>query len=570
MGGGRRWRCGFLACGEITVAEKGESRMKLPTSVAEYIKLIVKKMRYRRKVRRDVQEELTAHFEDELKDCKTDEDKQQKAGQLIAEFGDVKLLAVLMRRAKKRCRPLWRTAVVRGFQALGIIILYFIICFIPLLVGRPTISVNYVDWLNELVQRGRSETGNARPYYEKAVKLYVKNPEDWLYDSSRIWSEDFNDVELNVLSKWLKDNEAALEALREGSRRPDFWNAYQSDETKVNKSQSKDSLMASNLVDNAMDILPDYRHLAFAMRWQIRYEADNGDIETAFSDCVALTKFGGHLQGHGLLIEQLVGVALEGLANGLIFSLLDRTDVPADVLNGTYQELQTQFGRQKPVISMEAEKAFWYDQIQRTFTDDGNGEGRMLARGMFYVVTDDWKQNLWRFVSFNYPGRQEVVTGIDKYFGRFADILSETPWELRDEAIDEQLWSEVNITPIMLKLQTPAHERVGRIAWRMKSGREAVLAVLAVMRYEKEKGRYPARLDELVETGYLKKLPMDPYSDGPFVYRKTESGFMLYSFGENLQDDGGVLGVGSQGKPKMYMDNGDWVFWPVAKPPIKQ
>ncbi|MHC4104308.1 MAG: DUF1700 domain-containing protein, partial [Planctomycetota bacterium] len=147
---------------------------KLPVCATEYIKQVLKKMRYRRKVRQDIQAELTAHFEDELKDYATDEEKEQKAKQLITEFGDVKLLAVLLRRAKKRCRPLWRTALVRSFQALGIIILYFIICFIPLLIGRPTISVNYVDWLNKLVQSGRNEADNARPYYEKAVKLYVE------------------------------------------------------------------------------------------------------------------------------------------------------------------------------------------------------------------------------------------------------------------------------------------------------------------------------------------------------------------------------------------------------------
>ena len=95
-----------MACGEIAGTEIGESRMKLPGCAEEYIKLIIKKMRYRRKVRQDVREELTAHFEDELKDCATDEDKEQKARQLIAGFGDVKLLAVLLRRAKKRCRPL--------------------------------------------------------------------------------------------------------------------------------------------------------------------------------------------------------------------------------------------------------------------------------------------------------------------------------------------------------------------------------------------------------------------------------------------------------------------------------
>ncbi len=540
--------------------------MKLPSCAEEYIKLIVKKMRYRRKVRQDVQEELTAHFEDELKDCGTEEDKEQKAKEVIAGFGDVKMLAVLLRRAKKRCRPLWRTAIVRSFQVLGILVLYCCVCFVPLLVGRPTISVNYVDWLNELVRSGRDEADNARPFYEKAIKLYVKNPQDWLHDSRKaVWSSDLNDVELNVLSDWLEDNQGALGALREGSLRSDFWNEYQSDETKLEKDLLGSPLiMASGLVANTMEILPSYRHLAFAMRWQIKYEADNGDIETALSDCVALTKFGGHLQGHGLLIEQLVGIALEGLANGTTFMLLERMDVPADVLKNVQEELYEQFGKQEPVISMEAEKVFWYDQIQRTFTDNGQGGGRMLVRGMPYAVTDDWKENLWRFVSFDYPDRQEVVVNIDKYFGRFAEILTETPWELRDETIDDQLWNEVNITPLVLKIQTPALERVGQIAWRLKSGREALLTVLAVKRYEKEKGGYPAGLDELVEADYLKKLPMDPYSDGPLVYRRTESGFLLYSLGTNLTDEGGELGL-SGGKPKMWMNNGDWIFWPVAE-----
>ena len=71
-------------------------------------------------------------------------------------------------------------------------------------------------------------------------------------------------------------------------------------------------------------------------------------------------------------------------------------------------------------------------------------------------------------------------------------------------------------------------------------------------------------MDELVEADYLKKLPMDPYSDGPFVYRRTESGYLLYSLGTNLTDEGGKLGLRG-GKRRMWADDGDWVFWPVAE-----
>ena len=517
-------------------------------------------MRYRRKVRWDVQAELEAHFEDELKDCKTDEKREQKAKQIITEFGDVKLLAVLLRRAKKRCRPLWRKALVRSFQALGIIVLYFLICLGSLVVGKSTISINYVDWLNELVRAGRDEADNARPYYEKATQLYIKKPEELAVRPTK-WSADLNDVELNLLPGWLEDNQAAIDALRRGSRCSGYWGKYESDETELSK----------GMVANAMEILPNYRRLAFALQWQIRYEAYNGDIETALSDSLAFAKFGGHLLGHGILIEQLVGIALEALAHNAIFLLLERGDMPADVLENIQEELDKQFGRQEQIISMEAEKAFWYDQIQRTFTDDGQGSGRMLARGLPYVATDDWIENLWRLISFNYPDRQKMVANIDRYFERFVEILAETPWDLRNEAIDEQEWNqEVRIVPIMLKINTPAYRRVNQLAWRMKTGRQALLTVLTVMRYEKEKDQYPASLDELVEAGYLKKLPMDPYSDGPLIYRRTNGGFLLYSFGMDLTDDGGKLGLDSRGTPRMWADNGDWVFWPVPKPQVKQ
>ena len=82
----------------------------LPVAASDFINSVIKKMRYRKKVRLDVRAELTAHFEDQLRDCATDRDREQKAQQLIADFGDPKLLAVLLRRAKKRCRPLWRKA----------------------------------------------------------------------------------------------------------------------------------------------------------------------------------------------------------------------------------------------------------------------------------------------------------------------------------------------------------------------------------------------------------------------------------------------------------------------------
>ena len=145
----------------------------LPSSVVEFLDAIIKKMRYRREVREDVRAELTAHFEDELRGCTTEQEKEKKARQLVTEFGDLKLLAILLRRAKKRCRPLWRTVVVRTFQTVAVLLLCFILYAVWFACGRPTIKVDYVALFNRMNQPQIREQDNAWPRYEKAIGLYV-------------------------------------------------------------------------------------------------------------------------------------------------------------------------------------------------------------------------------------------------------------------------------------------------------------------------------------------------------------------------------------------------------------
>jgi hypothetical protein len=61
-------------------------------------------------------------------------------------------------------------------------------------------------------------------------------------------------------------------------------------------------------------------------------------------------------------------------------------------------------------------------------------------------------------------------------------------------------------------------------------------------------------------------VPMDPYSDEPLVYRRTDRGFTLYSVGPDFADDGGEPGLNADGKPRLWADKGDTVFWPIQAP----
>jgi hypothetical protein len=63
-------------------------------------------------------------------------------------------------------------------------------------------------------------------------------------------------------------------------------------------------------------------------------------------------------------------------------------------------------------------------------------------------------------------------------------------------------------------------------------------AELALRCYRSDKGRLPARIDDLV-TNYLWEVPLDPFTGRPIIYRPQTTNWLLYSVGPDGVDDGG-------------------------------
>jgi len=99
------------------------------------------------------------------------------------------------------------------------------------------------------------------------------------------------------------------------------------------------------------------------------------------------------------------------------------------------------------------------------------------------------------------------------------------------------------------------------VCYNKKARFKALVTVLALENWKLEKEMYPENLTELIIAGYLEELPMDPYSDKPLVYKKTDDGFILYSIGEDFKDDGGKADYYKSGRIKRAYDR---VFWPVG------
>ncbi len=544
--------------------DSSDSHSGLPPCAVEYIASVVRKVRYRRKVRRDIEAELTMHFEDELQSCTTTEERDAKARQVIEGFGDPKLLAVLCRRAKKRCRPLWAKVLVRSSQAVGIVILYTVVCMLPLVLGRPVVKVNYVEWLNERWKPQGAGVENAKQYYDQAVKLYVEPPEP-VKRAMSTWSmalEHWDASDRQALGVWLAENRAAFDAFRQGGNSVHYWPVNAGGPTSQTNVLASLQMQA-NMTSQFIKTIEKYRKVATAFRGEIAYETSEGRVAEALDDCLVLQRVGRHLQGKNSLSEQLIGIVTEQSGYDGMLAIIERPDVTGAALERVQVALLAAFDPQRRVIDLDCERAIWYDVIQRAFTDDGRGGGRVVGRGLLFAA-GKWSTNFARLFLFRYPDRRTTTEMVNRYFEQAQAALSIPP--ARSES--EQPWQAAEQTAsgnMFLELVAPAHRRLGLQEWRVKTHEAATIAAVAIVRYKLDKGQYPARFEELVEVGCLPSLLADPFGKGPLSYRRTDDGFLLYSWGPNLSDEGGRPSVDANGEPKMWADNNDWVFWPVTR-----
>jgi hypothetical protein len=535
---------------------------KLPVSASEFIQLVIRKMRYRREVRQDVQAELTAHFEDELKDCKTDSEGEQKARQLITEFGDARLLAVLLRRAKKRCRPLWKTTVVRTFQTAGIITICFIVYVVWFMSGKPVITTDYVAELNRINRPVTDETLNAAPLYHKAARVFEKVPKD-ISELLRKQYDEFTPEEKQFVAKWLTDNQEILELVVAGTQRPYYWRTY------VNRHKQKTSEMISILLPH----FNGFVNLARTLRWRARLRAEQGRYEDAFNDVKSCYRFGHHLKGEKFFMEQLTAFSVEKRATQTLRDILSEHKIDAATLATLQKDYEQMIADENFVLGLEAEKMSLFDEIQRCFTADGRGGGhlyikriREIAEPFDWSGADSWLVTNFVRVLFTHPNKQQTLTSANKFYDYIQEVTLKTPARIRIEQIDiDQELQRLTSDNVLFSIFLPGFERIIEYSYQNKADVRATLSIIAILRYKQDTGVYPEHLEQLVADAYLKELPIDPYTDEPLVYRRTADNFILYSLGHNFKDDGGKPEIDRKGRPRLWDYEADAVFWPVCK-----
>jgi cytochrome c biogenesis protein CcmG/thiol:disulfide interchange protein DsbE len=336
----------------------------------------------------------------------------------------------------------------------------------------------FINEINEIGIAGRPESDNAASYYQKAIELYVKEP-DALNGKTRSLPDELTAQEQTLLKKWVQDNSRALEQLQLGSNKPYCWFTKTGPRLDVNPH------------------LQEIIKLAFVLQARIFLLPENPNINIIINDIVTLYKFGIHVaSGPNLAVEKRVGIAIKGLSARAAFNILDRkmlNKASMKSLEDTFKQLVADYN-----------EAF-----------DIRGE----------------KINMREKVETDFPNLKMHLKSTLEYCDM---VAARTPWKFYN---DKAALSS-NTNPWIENI-APAIAQSAAIEYLSRAEIQALITTLSIRRYNSDKNGYPATLSQLIMAGYLKELPKDPFSDKPLVYKRTQQGFTLYSLGGDFDDDGG-------------------------------
>jgi hypothetical protein len=417
----------------------------------------------------------------------------------------------------------------------------------PQVEGVPNPKIDYVAKINELARAGRDENLNAAPFYQKAIDIYVDSGKELRNKlNSRLWPVRFAELsekERSLLKEWVQSNSQALSQLELGTKKPYYWLQISSPDGTVMGIQ--------------MPQLYEIRELGRAITSRAKLTAAEGNIDKAVADIVTCYRFGLHMSSEPLLVEQLVGIAIRALALGNTFKILNRTEMGQASMKSLQRQIEQLSTDESYIPEVRAEKFCILDIIQRMFTDDGKGDGRIHIESLKPMLT---LQN-WQAQSLEKLQRRQTTETAEKLYEYFDFIAQKSPWQWKNDQInpDQEIEKIMEGNAFVQEFCQPFVKFAERFA-RIRAETDALITTLALLRYKANKGQLPEKLDELVSTGYLKALPTDPFSGGPFVYKRIGDNFMLYSFGGDCDDDSGTRsnwGTGEKG--------GDQVFWPVEQ-----
>ncbi len=534
----------------------------------------------------DVTQELISHFAEGIKSGVPSEE-------LIKAFGNETEAAILIRRAKRRNRPsswhllrlaVWLTGALLVFYG-GFAIYFF--------AGRPSPRINYIARVNQTIEKSPLED-RAWPLYRRAL-LGLDHVSRGSSPAPKFDSQP-GMREWPRLLETVTRHQQELEWIRQGAAKSTLGfllgptgSVYDAELWPDKKPPAVDPVTGQELDVVELPPLQTLRDLAGLLRADATLAREARDGKRLLRDLNSILGLSHQIGEDAPLVCGLVALTIYD--SGLDRIELTLRQDPTLIENADWIALEHRLSGPKvaaDMITVDMERMAFQDRLQRSFTDDGSGNGRLTPEGVKYFawVSPPGRKNAWIDKAFEplaslvVPSRQTLETVYAGYTDRAATNLK-LPMrdaDLRALKDEPNTWGVLDgrraIGPI------PDYRRVQATVERSLGRRDGLMVGIALEVFRREHGKYPENLSDLVPQ-LLPEIPADRITGEPVRFRIVNAQPLVYSVGADRKDDGGRPARARTSQENRYVPesqaaavwgvtpdsipDGDWVLYPTLK-----
>jgi len=425
---------------------------------------------------------------------------------------------------------------IRKFKIILLILVVILLAkIIVTLFALPKATIDYVAQYNEITKPiDFTPENNAADYYLKAAGLYKEQPRElfnseviYKWEDGRLTIDELPSETINQLEDWVESNKPAFEQVKLALQKPYFWFKKESD---------NGSTMNITYIE-----ISSMKNIAEALLYSAKLKVSKKDFISAADDIIESYRIGQHLcRDNFSRIEQYAGISTKNEATKTMMGILTHSNPKLEQLEYFQDLFQNTIDNDKYIPSTSTEKVFQYDVIQRIYLNWVWGINKPSFRVLHGIVCLCGDNNFLWVQAFVGPSQSKVIYQIDRIFDLYEQLRDKTPWQIQHQYI-EQLdeIKAINESNFFMEMFGCPFGRLFFVSQETKTQTEALITVLAILRFKADNNRLPETLDELVSVGYIKKLPQDPYSENILVYKLVDEDFKLYSVGGDFEDNNG-------------------------------
>jgi hypothetical protein len=261
--------------------------------------------------------------------------------------------------------------------------------------------------------------------------------------------------------------------------------------------------------------------------------AQRADAKGSLRSCRAIINAARSLDDEPIIISQLIRISGIAVAAGAIERTLALGEPPADDLARLQKLVEEEEAHPTLLVALRGERAIHH----RTFTELAKGTIDLNSSVGGLGGPGSGMMSRWFQKTLARREHPEMLEMMGKVID--AARLPESEQLAAERKLDAAIM-ELPRSVVLVRLLMPAIGKFSGAMRRKLAMVRCLKVLLALERYRRDKGAWPAKLEELTPK-YLSSVPPDPYDGKVLRYRHVKDGVIVYSVGPDGSDDGGKI-----------------------------